>query len=166
MSHNKHIKITGGRIRNSSTPSVIPRTYVPTNIVKSMDSARIEELHHHKQNDSVYIVCGGTSLYDFPFHTLAERDTIVVNSALREVPNPNLFITVDYTFLRKFGTTQVLSYPVPKVFVADFSYSFIKERNGYIVDERYGLVYRDISSFRYIIKSHTQKGLGHPSPAR
>ena len=48
-----------------------------------------------------FIVGGGSSLKKFDFTKLANKNTIVVNKAIVDVPNPKHFITMDYTFLKK-----------------------------------------------------------------
>ena len=49
----------------------------------------------------VFIIGGGSSLKNFQFECLTDRDTITINMSIFHVPNPNYFITVDYTFLYK-----------------------------------------------------------------
>jgi len=139
-------------------PAKIPIQETCRPAISYLDSSKAEGMQQ-KNSDSVYIVCGGPSLSPFNFHQLADRDTIVVNSSLKNVPNPNWFVTVDYTFIRKYGTKQILEHPVSKVFVADFSYPFMKEENGLVVDTRHRLLYKDIQNF-HIIKSVTQEGMG------
>jgi hypothetical protein len=51
----------------------------------------------------VFIVAGGPSLVGFDFSSLANEDTIVVNSSIFHVPNADYFITMDYTWFLKNG---------------------------------------------------------------
>ena len=146
------------RLANLVPKSISTRTPIYP-AISYLDDTKLEEMQQQKNSSSVYIVCGGPSLCSFNFHQLTDRDTIVVNSSLKNVSNPNWFITVDYTFIRKYGTKQILEHPVSKIFVADFSYPFIQEENGLIVDTRLGLPYKDVRDF-HIIKSHQQDGMG------
>jgi len=43
--------------------------------------------------NAIYIVGGGPSLKGFDFSQLADKDTIAVNSAIKDVPEPTYFIT-------------------------------------------------------------------------
>jgi len=106
-----------------------------------------------------FIVGGGPSLSEFNFNSLRNKDTIVVNKSVFDVPNPNFFISVDYTFLKKVNRTQFLNSPCAKVFVADMSYPFLQEREGRIVDTRFNLVYQ-LNEYDLIIKSRKQAGIG------
>lgn len=107
----------------------------------------------------VFIVCGGPSLKGFDFELLRDKDTIVVNKSILDVPNPNYFITVDYTFLRKIGSHKIRAADTTKVFIACLHFDYIQERNGQIVDVRHGLVY-NLQDFDVIVKSRIEGGMG------
>jgi hypothetical protein len=111
---------------------------------------------------TIFIVGGGPSLKDFPFEHLRDRRTIAVNVAVFDVPSADYVITVDYTFLSKIVTRRraFRNKTATKIFVADFSHSFIKEQSGRIVDSRYQLVY-DLADFDLIIKARKVRGLGY-----
>lgn len=111
--------------------------------------------------ERVFLVGGGYSLQGFNFSRLRNEDTIVVNKSIFDVPSPNYFITVDYTFLRKININQFKLIKTTKVFVADFSYSFLKERNGQIVDMRKSNFIYDLNVFNLIIKSYKAEGIGY-----
>ncbi len=53
------------------------------------------------QIEDVYIVGCGPSLKDFPFDKLREKNTIAVNMASLDVPDPTYCITLDSGILRK-----------------------------------------------------------------
>jgi len=108
----------------------------------------------------IFLVAGGPSLKGFDFSKLKNEDTIVVNKSIFDVPSPNYFITVDYTFLRKININKFKSIKTTKVFVVDFSHSFLKEQNGQIVDTRFNLIY-DLNVFDVIIKSYRAEGIGY-----
>ena len=160
--HSKKIKTRYSQINLANLvqkPKPLLNKLPIRSVISYLNDTKLEKIQKQKSSDSVYIICGGPSLTNFDFQRLADRDTIVVNSSLKYVPNPNWFVTVDYTFLRKFGTKQVLKHPVSKIFVADFSYPFIKEVNGLVVDTKFDLSYRDIKDFQ-IVKSIKQEGMG------
>lgn len=110
-------------------------------------------------HDSVFVIGGGPCLKDFDFSKLADKHTIAVNKAILSVPNLEYFISVDFTFLNKIDKNKVRSCPATKIFVADLSYSFLKEMDGRIVDTRFNLVYK-LQDFDTIIKCRKQSGMG------
>lgn len=108
----------------------------------------------------VYIVGGGPSLKGFNFSTLADKCTIVVNKSIFHVPNPNYFISVDYTFLKKVDRGVFGIIPAKKFFVADFSHIFLKEIGKQIVDTRYDMTY-NLRDYNILIRAHKQEGIGY-----
>ena len=110
--------------------------------------------------ERVFIICGGPSLRDFDFSKLKNEDTITVNKSIFDVPSPNYFITVDYTFLQKINISQFKSIKTRKVFVVDFHFPFLKEQNGLIVDTRTNLIYY-LNAFDFVVKSYKAEGIGY-----
>lgn len=108
----------------------------------------------------VYIIGGGPSLKKFDFELLSEKDTIVVNKSILDIPNANYFVTVDYTFLRKVGSPKLGGDTVAKVFVACLHFDYMCEEEGIITDSRTGMKY-DLSAFDVIIKSRRADGIGY-----
>jgi len=108
----------------------------------------------------VFIVGGGPSLRGFDFFSLLNKKTIVVNKAILNVPNPNYFITVDYTFILKIGLTTLGECCAHKYFVVDLSYPFIQKVNDSYIDTRHNLTYTNLYLFDTIIESKDQNGLG------
>jgi len=119
------------------------------------------------KNSDVYIVGGGPSLSDVDLGTLFDKDTICANKSIFLVPNPNYFITVDYTFLRKINIQEFKNLIVPKFFVANFAVKSLCEVDGAIVDTResfkrkngIGLIY-NLNPFDVIIKSRRNNEIG------
>jgi hypothetical protein len=109
----------------------------------------------------VFIIGGGPSLVDFNFSRLNGRDTIAVNKAILDVPNPKYFVTVDYTFIKKCGKDVIAASSAIKFFVVDKSHEFIKKFGDNYVDTRYGLVYEDLDVFDHVIEAHKQDGFGY-----
>ena len=114
------------------------------------------------EDNSIIIVGGGTSLKNFKFDKLKDVKTIVVNKSLFTVPNPDYFITMDYSFTRKtYNKIDDYIIKVPnRVFIANFTHSYLKELRGAIVDTRYPLTY-ELWRFNIIIKSYQSGGFGY-----
>jgi hypothetical protein len=55
------------------------------------------------KSKKVFVIGGGPSLVGFDFEKLRDKDTIVVNHAIFDVPEPNYFVTMDYLWLNKSG---------------------------------------------------------------
>lgn len=108
----------------------------------------------------VYIVGGGPSLENFDFSLLADKCTITINKSIFHVPDPNYFISVDYTFLRKVSRAVFNPIPAKKFFVADFSHPFLKEVDKQITDTRHNMAY-DLSDYDILIRAHKQEGIGY-----
>jgi len=111
-------------------------------------------------SEEVYIVGGGPSLKNFGFSSLADKCTITINKSIFHVPNPDYFISVDYTFLKKVSKKVFNSIPAKKFFVADFGYPFLKETNKQIIDTRYNMVY-DLRDYNLLIRAQRQDGIGY-----
>ena len=105
----------------------------------------------------VFVIGGGSSLKDFDFGKLNEKDTIIVNKAIQYVPNPTYFITIDFTVLKKMSRIYDIS--PTKIFVANFTKPYLQEKEGRIVDIRFPLVYK-LEDFNMIIKSYKTEGMG------
>ena len=67
----------------------------------------------------VFVVGCGPSVNDIDLSQLKNEDTIAVNKAIDYVPNPNYFVTVDYTSIGKYS----LDTTATKVFVVNFESS-------------------------------------------
>jgi len=106
-----------------------------------------------------YVVGGGPSLYNFDFEQLRNKYTVVTNKAIFDVPNPNVFVTIDYTFLGKIPLDKLQQIKCPKVFIANLCPDYMQEKEGRIVDTRFAKIY-DLSLFDIIIKSRTSTGMG------
>lgn len=109
--------------------------------------------------ERVFVVAGGPSLGNFNFCSLQDEDTIAVNKSVFYVPNPNFFISVDYTFLKKVSHSDFNKINTTKVFVADLGHPFLREEEGRIVDTRFNLIYC-LNEYNMVIKSYKQDGIG------
>ena len=107
----------------------------------------------------VYIVGGGYSVNFINLNLLKNRTTIVTNKALFCVPNPDYFITLDYTFLKKINLDEFRRKEVSKFFVVNFGSGVLEEKGGKIRDIKSNIVY-NLSPFDVIIKSYKSEGIG------
>lgn len=111
----------------------------------------------------VFVVGGGSSLKDFDFQALKNKETIAINYAVFDVPNPKHFITMDYSWFGKMTQkgykNTFISMPTIKWFVANLTPdSSLKYTNGcYIWREKktYDLSFVDVT-----INSYIKKGFG------
>ena len=147
------------RRRNSFRSTKIRRHGRTPNLpIPSIQEVVLEDIQ--SSDGEVFIVGGGPSLAGFDFSSLTDRCTIAVNKSVFHIPNPNYFISVDYTFLRKVSKAVFNSIPAKKFFVADFSHPFLKEVNKQITDTRYNMVY-DLSDYNILIRAYKQEGIGY-----
>ena len=65
----------------------------------------------------VYIIGGGSSLKGFNWTLLADKATIAVNGSLKDVPNPNIFITADSYFAHRAAHSNFWNIDTYKVLV-------------------------------------------------
>jgi len=110
----------------------------------------------------IYIVGGGPSLAGLSLASLRKRTTIAVNKSIFDVPDPDHFITMDFTFLRKIQHRAVEFQDIHtnKVFVANLKPSYMKEKHGRIVDVRSDMTYV-LKDFNMIVKSYETEGIGY-----
>jgi len=118
----------------------------------------------YKGKSEVFIVAGGPSLKGFDFKSLQSKITITINKSIFHVPNPNYFITVDYSFLEKIGQVYVRELKqmdTTKIFVADMHYDYMVEDERGIRDIRKRKRSYNLSLFDVVIKSYEPKGFGY-----
>jgi len=122
------------------------------------------------ENDNIFIIGGGPSLKNFDFSRLKDRTTIVVNKAIQNVPDPNYFITMDFSFFSKVKDIDLTKCSATKVFIANLWPPYMQEKEGRIVDTRFpkpgipGLVY-DLEHFDMVIKTKAHpEGFGRTFP--
>lgn len=158
-----------GKAKSSSiilpSPKPTPSVSKPTLPIDVPSQLPNQEIEYTPQKDrdisKVFVIGGGPSLKGFDFSCLSNVDTIVVNNAVFDVPNPKYFITVDYTFIRKVGRDKLKGAPSIKFFVVDRTYESIRKINGKYVDTRFGLVYEDLNIFDHVVESYRQDEFGY-----
>lgn len=109
----------------------------------------------------VFVVGGGPSLKGFDFNKLTDVDTITVNKAALHVPNPNYFITIDYSFLgriNKVDRNHLFASNASKFFIINYAAGVLKDVDGRPMDIRSKKIY-DLSKFDVVIRSRKTEGL-------
>lgn len=116
-----------------------------------------------KNQEDVYLVAGGPSLQNFNWSLLKDKATIAINNAIFDVPDPDVFVTVDNSFFHKIKCKmkQFAETTAHKVFVVDMSYGYIVEEKGFFYDtrkrERKAYLTNCVDT---IIKAYKQYGIG------
>ena len=113
--------------------------------------------------DKIFIIGGGPSILNLDLNKLENKTTICVNKSFFHTPNPDYFITMDYTFLRKIKPEKVFELKnskAKKYFVANFASGDLIEKHGFIIDTRCKLQYVNLDIFDTIVKSHSFFGFG------
>ena len=113
---------------------------------------------------TICIVAGGNSIKDIdPSIFKKEFDySIAVNKSVLTVPDPDYFVTMDYTFFNKLTKTEQIysnGLTMSRVFIENFVTEFMKEEEGRIVDSRFNLVY-NLEPFNIILKSRRSSPFG------
>ena len=156
----------GDRIsRRLRSTQVVQRPPLLKRIENNKEKVKVKDT-----KDRVFIVGGGPSIKDINLSKLSVEDTITVNCAVFDVPNPTFFVTKDYTFLIKASSILRLGKrrrhemidqwnSARRIFVACFSGGDLQEIGGVITDTKYNLAY-DLSSMDEVIKTDKRVGIG------
>lgn len=111
-----------------------------------------------------FVIGGGSSLKDFDWSVLKDKDTVVANMAIFSVPDPKYFVTVDYTFYTKLKPEQKDQFneiKTSKIFIADMSPGTpLVETDGKIQDVRFNLIY-NLENFNVVVKAVGKEGFGY-----
>lgn len=119
-----------------------------------------------KNSTRVFILGGGPSVKDMNLSFLNGEDVICVNKAIDLVRNPTFFITMDYSFFGKVGSTvqNITSKAKSSHFIINRGHKYIQEINGMYVDVRNNLKYAGLEHFTSVIESdlvtHDRTGFG------
>ena len=123
-------------------------------------NVQLNETTHflEKGSDRVFIVGGGPSLIGMDLSFLDNEDVICVNKAIDLVKNPKYFITMDYSFFTKIGSSvrTVASRAQSSHFVINKQHSYIQNVNGVYTDTRYNLRYEGLQYFSSVISSYKE----------
>ena len=123
-------------------------------------NVQLNETTHflEKGSDRVFIVGGGPSLIGMDLSFLDNEDVICVNKAIDLVKNPKYFITMDYSFFTKIGSSvrTVASRAQSSHFVINKQHSYIQNVNGVYTDIRFNLRYEGLQYFSSVISSYKE----------
>lgn len=111
-----------------------------------------------KSSNRVFIVGGGPSLLNVNLNFLNSEDVICVNKAIDLVKNPKYFITMDYSFFNKIGSSvnDVVSRALSSHFIINKQPSYIQKIDGIYTDVKHNLIYTDLHFFSSVISSYTE----------
>ncbi len=91
--------------------------------------------------DEIFVVGGGSSLIGFAFNQLKDRDTIAVNMAALDVPNPTYCITADSSIFRRVQEGYYKDVNTTWVMVTNPEHCSMKFRDGRFKNEKTGYVH-------------------------
>lgn len=112
-----------------------------------------------EMRNAIYIIAGGSSLKNFPFYKLEGLDTIAVNEAALDVPNPTYCITADSKTFRKIQEGYFKKVDTTWVLVSNPNHASMNMQGGRFVHRRSGFVY-DLFSVNMVIKNAGTDGIG------
>ena len=109
------------------------------------------------QNE-IFVIGGGASLIGFDFDRLRDKDTIAVNMAVLDVPNPTYGITADSTIFRKVQEGYFKEVETTWVLVTNPNHCTMKWKDGKFVHKN-GFVY-NLFCMNMIIRNADVEGIG------
>lgn len=109
--------------------------------------------------DEVFIIGGGASLKGFDFQKLKDRDTIAVNVAALDVPNPTYSITADSGTFRKVQEGYFKDVNTTWVLVTNPNHATMKWHNGRFKNTKTGYVY-NLFCMNMVIRNAGVEGIG------
>jgi len=107
----------------------------------------------------VFIIGGGASLKGFPFGKLKDKETIAVNVAAFDVPNPTYCITADSGIFRKLQEGYFKGIDTTWVVVSNPEHTTMKWRNGRFIHSQSKFVY-NLFAPNMIIRNAGTDGIG------
>ena len=110
------------------------------------------------RKDEAFIIGGGSSLKDFNFSKLKDKDTIAVNMAALDVPNPTYCITADSTIFRKVQEGYFKEVDTTWVLVTNPNHCSMKWQDGKFVSN-HGFIY-NLFCVNMIIRNADVEGIG------
>lgn len=108
--------------------------------------------------DEVFVIGGGSSLKDFDFSKLKDKDTIAVNMAALDVPNPTYCITADSTIFRKVQEGYFKGVETTWVLVTNPNHCSMKWQDGKFIG-KHGFVY-NLFCMNMVIRNAGVEGVG------
>lgn len=109
--------------------------------------------------NEVFIIGGGSSLQGFDFSKLKDKDTIAVNMAALDVPNPTYCITADSSIFRKVQEGYFKGVETTWVLVTNPDHCTMKWQNGIFKNIRNGFIY-NLFCVNMVIRNAGVEGIG------
>jgi len=146
LQSNRPINVTPSGNTNRESRMVKPNRNVKLNEVTSF---------LERKSNRVFIVGGGPSLAKMDLSFLDGEDVICVNKAIDLIKNPKYFITMDYSFFTKIGSSvrSIASRAQSSHFVINKQHSYVQNINGVYTDTRHNLRYEGLEYFTSVISS-------------
>ena len=143
--------ITVKPIKSSQRETKSP---IPTRNVQLNETTHFLE----RGSDRVFIVGGGPSLIGMNLSFLDNEDVICVNKAIDLIKNPKYFITMDYSFFSKIGSSvrTIASRAQSSHFILNKQHSYIQNIGGVYTDTRNNLRYEGLHYFSSVISSYKE----------
>ena len=110
------------------------------------------------RKDEIYIIGGGSSLKDFDFSRLDGKNTIAVNMAALDVPNPTYCITADSTIFKKVQEGYFKGVDTTWVLITNPNHCSMKWQDGKFVSN-HGFVY-NLFCVNMVIRNADVEGIG------
>jgi len=120
---------------------------------------RIRRMDKEMRDNAVFIIGGGSSLKDFPFEKLKDKDTIAVNVSAFDVPNPTYCITGDSSIFRRIQEGDFKEIDTTWVMVTNLKHPVMKWKDGRLRHRGSGFVYNPFS-VNILIRSKGLEGIG------
>jgi hypothetical protein len=118
----------------------------------------LNELTHFlkKSSNRCFILGGGPSLTNMDLSFLNNEDVICVNKSIDLVKNPMYFITMDYSFFNKIGSSikEITARAKSSHFIINKQHTYIQKIDGVYTDTRTNLKYNELNMFSSVISSH------------
>jgi len=109
-----------------------------------------------------YIIGGGSSLKDFDFKRLKNKDCISVNESVFVCPS-KYFVTVDYSWMTELRKKSLkynlfVTNPTNKFFIANLKQSGLEYKDNLFIWNNKQIY--DLTEFDIVIRSRTHSGFG------
>lgn len=111
-----------------------------------------------RNSNRLFIIAGGPSIKTLDLSLLKDEDTLCVNAAVKAVPNPTHFLTIDYTYLSKgVNTIDSINSKISgeSFFILKENNPNLKEIDGIVTDTRNNLRYEHLNKFTKVITTKT-----------
>lgn len=143
------IKVTSQPVRDSSLKLITEPNHKKINETTTFLT---------RSSNRVFIVGGGPSLLNLNLEFLNSEDVICVNKAIDLVKNPKYFITMDYSFFNKIGSSvkHIVSRAQSSHFVINRQHPYMQNISGVYIDTKHNIQYSDLNLFSSVISSYRE----------